>query len=341
MVKPHSSSKSKVWIRALLSAVAFGVVLYLFWPLIGELRNILDLLKHAQWAELGLAVSIQFISYSFLTMLNQLLLSPFSGKIGFWRLMAILTSMAFIEVALPSAGLSGVVLRARLLGKDGYSAEASSFTLLMETIYVGGVMVVVSFAGIWYLLESGGIRLSQLVVLTIITVLLIVGSFMFYRLGQEKQRGMRWAGWILTRWNQMRRILHRPEIPMESLNERLDRFYEGLAGLKRVNSIALLACAFARIALDIATLWLCFLAFHFAISLGILLTGYGLVLSFSGLAALPGGLGLVDISLAAIYARLGAPGAVAVAAALSYRLIAFWLIRFIGFVSWQVLEART
>jgi uncharacterized protein (TIRG00374 family) len=65
-----------------------------------------------------------------------------------------------------------------------------------------------------------------------------------------------------------------------------------------------------------------------------------LVLVLSGLAALPGGLGLVDASLAVIFARLGAPGAVAVAAALSYRLIAFWLVRFIGFVSWQILEAR-
>jgi uncharacterized protein (TIRG00374 family) len=90
----------------------------------------------------------------------------------------------------------------------------------------------------------------------------------------------------------------------------------------------------------VASLGVCFALFNFAIPIGVLLTGYGLTLLLSALASLPGGLGLADFSLAVIYARLGVPGGVAVAAGLSYRLIAFWLIRFIGFVTWQVLEVR-
>ncbi|HEX9331906.1 MAG TPA: flippase-like domain-containing protein [Anaerolineales bacterium] len=340
MVKSRSYSRARVWLRRLLSIFAFGVVLYLFWPLIGELRNVVDLFKEAQWAGLGFAICIEFTSYICVTMLNYLLLSPFSGKIGFWRLMAILPAMAFIEVALPSAGLSGVVLRARLLGRNGYSVEASSFTLLMETIYLSGVMMVVSIAGVWYLVESGGIRLSQLAILSFIMVLLISSGFLFYRIGQDKQRGVLWVERIVTRWNRMMRALGRPSISMEGLTDRVNGFYDGLSQVKHVPPMILLGLATGRIALDVATLGACFIAFGYAIPLGILITGYGLVLAFSGLAALPGGLGLVDASLAVIFARLGAPGAVAVAAALSYRLIAFWLVRFIGFVSWQVLEAR-
>jgi uncharacterized protein (TIRG00374 family) len=96
-----------------------------------------------------------------------------------------------------------------------------------------------------------------------------------------------------------------------------------------------------RVLLDVASLGVCFAIFHYDIPLGVLLTGYGLTLLLSGLASLPGGLGLADLSLAVIYARLGAPGAVAVAAALCYRLIAFWLLRLIGFVTWQVLEVHS
>jgi glycosyltransferase 2 family protein len=340
VAKTRSDPRMGIWIRRLLSVLAFGVVIYLFWPLIGELSNVVDLFKHAEWIWLGLAVSIQFISYTCLTELNYLLLSPFAGKIGFWRLMAILPAMAFIEVALPSAGLSGVILRAHLLGKNGYSAEVSSFTLLMETVYFAVVMMIVSIVGVSYLLKRGEIHPIQLASLTLIMMLLIGGGILLYRTAQDKQRGMMWAGWLSKRWNQMMRAFGRPAMPVESLIERVDRFYDGLSGLKRVPPILLWALAFARIALDIATLGLSFVAFHFAISSGILLTGYGLVLVFSGLAALPGGLGLVDASLAVIFARLGAPGAVAIAAALSYRLIAFWGIRIIGFVSWQVLEAQ-
>lgn len=338
--KSPSISKRRLWIRRLFSVLVFGIVCYLFWPVIGELRNTLDVLRQAQWAVLGLAASTQLLSYSSLTALNYVLLSPFPGKVGFWRLMAILPAMAFIEVALPSAGLSGLVLRARLLGKNGYSAEVSSFTVLMETIYIAGMMVVASLAGVWYLLEKGNIHLKQLVILSILMLLPIIGGLLFYRIGQDQERSLRWAGWLLSRWNQLMSFFHLPVISLESVNERVNSFYQGISGLQRVPPILLLAFAFVRVALDVATLWVCFLAFHFAISPGILLTGYGLVLGLSGLAALPGGLGLVDVSLAGIFARLGIPGAVAVAAALSYRLLAFWLVRFVGFVSWQILEAR-
>jgi glycosyltransferase 2 family protein len=340
IVKSSSYSGLGVWIRRLFSVFAFGVVFYLFWPLMRELRTVIDLYKHAQWVWLGLAVSIQFISYACLAALNYLLLSPFSGKIGFWRLMAVLPALAFIEVALPSAGLSGIVLRARLLGKNGYSLEASSFTLLMEVIYIASVTVSVSSAGVWYLLKSGGIPPSQLVSLIVILMLLIIGGFLFYRIGLDKQRGWLWAKWIVMQWNHVMQAFGRPAISTENLTNRVSRFSEGLSQLKRIPQIFLFGMAVSRVVLDVATLGACFIAFRYTISFGILLIGYGLVLVLSGLAALPGGLGLVDASLAVIFARLGAPGAVAVAAALSYRLMAFWLVRFVGFVFWQILEAR-
>jgi len=324
----------------MLSVFAFGVMFYLFWPLIGELRTVLDLYKHARWIWLGLALSIQFISYACLVALNYLLLSPFSGKIGFWRLMAVLPAMAFIEVAVPSAGLSGIVLRARLLGKNGYSLEASSFSLLMEVIYVATATVIVSSVGVWYLLKSGGIRPSQWVSLIAILMLLIISGFLFYRIGLDKQRVLLWAEWIVMQWNHVMHSFCHPAVSTENLTSRMDHFYEGLSQLKRIPQPFLFVMAVNRVVLDVATLGACFIAFRYTISFGILLIGYGLVLVLSGLAALPGGLGLVDASLAVIFARLGAPGAVAVAAALSYRLMAFWLVRFIGFVSWQILEAR-
>jgi len=127
---------------------------------------------------------------------------------------------------------------------------------------------------------------------------------------------------------------------MEDLEARLDNFYAGLYEMERIPRGYLLGAAIGRVSLDIISLGMCFIAFHYAISPGILLTGYGLMMILSGLAALPGGLGLADVSLAVVFSRLGAPGAVAVAAALTYRLIAFWLVRFVGFVSWQVMEMR-
>jgi uncharacterized protein (TIRG00374 family) len=60
----------------------------------------------------------------------------------------------------------------------------------------------------------------------------------------------------------------------------------------------------------------------------------------SGMAALPGGLGMADAYVPVVFRWLAVPGSVALVAGLTYRLIAFWLVRFVGFLAWQILESR-
>jgi uncharacterized protein (TIRG00374 family) len=71
-----------------------------------------------------------------------------------------------------------------------------------------------------------------------------------------------------------------------------------------------------------------------------LVIGYGLILTFSGVAALPGGLGMADAYVPVIFSWLDIPSSVALAAGLVYRLIAYWLLRFAGYICWQIIEAR-
>jgi hypothetical protein len=59
-------------------------------------------------------------------------LRPLPGCIGFYRLMFVLTAMAFITSAVPSGGADGVVLRARMLGNFGCSVEVR-----LETFHAG------------------------------------------------------------------------------------------------------------------------------------------------------------------------------------------------------------
>ena len=330
-----------IWFKRALALVAFSVVLYLFWPLIGELRNAAGLFLHARWGWLVVAVLVQVLSYACLTELNYLLLQPFKGKVNYWRLMAILPTVAFIEVAIPSAGGSGVILRARFLGQGGYTPEVSTFSLILETIYLGAAMLVVSISGFWYLIHTGELSPRLTVWLAGVVCALLAIAVTAFWAGQKYER-VRKAGLALSRlWNRIASKLHLKTYSPDQVMARIDGFYEGLAKLGHRSRIPYLVFAFSRVALDVSSLGACFVAFSYPIMPGILLTGYGLMLALSGLGALPGGLGLADTSLAVIFARLGAPGAVALAAALAYRLIAFWLLRFIGFINWQMLEARS
>jgi uncharacterized protein (TIRG00374 family) len=92
--------------------------------------------------------------------------------------------------------------------------------------------------------------------------------------------------------------------------------------------------------LDVITLGVCFRLFGYTIATDTLLIGYGLILTVSGVSSLPGGLVMTEAFVPVIFSRLGVPGSVALAAGLTYRLIAFWLVRFIGYISWLILERR-
>jgi uncharacterized protein (TIRG00374 family) len=324
-----------------LTLLAFGIMLYLFWPFVGEMRGSMVVLRTAHWGWFILAIFVQFLSYASLTGLNYLLLKPFKGIISYWRMMAILPSIAFVEVALPSAGASGLVLRARFLGRGGYSVEASTFTNILETIYLAVFMIGISLAGLWYLIRMGELGTVQMIILGSITIVILVGSILVYRAGRERESGKAFASRLLVIWNRLTLRFHRAPYPPEDLETRLDGFYDGLIQLGQTRRWPFLLTAGGRVFLDVTTLGVCLAIFHYSMPIGILLTAYGLTLLMSGLAALPGGLGLAELSLAVIFTRLGAPGIVAVAATLSYRLIAFWLIRFVGFITWQVLEVRS
>ncbi len=338
-VTSPARSRTSVWLQRAVALATLGVAIYLFLPLLRELRAAGNLMRQASWLWLPAALGVQLASYGFLTWLNLLALRPFPGRIGFGRMAATLTSMAFIEVAIPSAGASGVVLRARLLGKHGYSLEASTFSLAVETAFIGLAMGGLALAGLVHLLQRGELGSGQVASLALLGTATVVAAIALWHLIADQDRSRRAMGWLVRAWNRIAGGWRR--VDAARLEPRLATFHANLEQLRRVPLWMFLLAAAARAVLDVATLGICFLLYGHAISPGTLLTGYGLILLLSGLAALPGGLGVADVSVPIVFARLGEPGSVALAAGLTYRLIAWWLLRFVGFVSWQVMEART
>jgi glycosyltransferase 2 family protein len=87
-----------------------------------------------------------------------------------------------------------------------------------------------------------------------------------------------------------------------------------------------------NVAFDMLTLYLLFLAAGEHISLSLLLAGYGLPLLLAKVAFfIPGGVGVVEGGMAALYHVLGIPLATVLAVVLGYRLISFWLPSLAGF----------
>lgn len=80
------------------------------------------------------------------------------------------------------------------------------------------------------------------------------------------------------------------------------------------------------------TLYWVFIAARHPVSLGVLLAGYGLPLLLGKAAFfLPGGVGIIEGTMAALYNGLGVPPGVTVVVILGYRVLSFWIPTLLGF----------
>jgi glycosyltransferase 2 family protein len=90
--------------------------------------------------------------------------------------------------------------------------------------------------------------------------------------------------------------------------------------------------AFLNVVFDMMTLYFLFVATGENVSVGVLLAGYGLPLLLGKVAfIIPGGVGVVESSMAVLYNGLGVPPATTVVVVLGYRLISFWIPSLAGF----------
>lgn len=333
-----SRSSSRKWLRWVISLVLLGLLVYFFWPLLGEIKAAADLFRNADWIWLLVALVFQVVSYSFLTWMNALALQPFSGKIRFIPLAGVLTSMAFISVAIPSAGISGVALRVHLLRKYKYLPEESLFSLVVETTLELIALVSVALVGIVYLIQSGGLTFGNLLLLGLIGVLISALFWLIWHIVRDYERSRRTLKIIVKVWNRYGERIKK--LDLEDMDDRLAYFNQNIRRYPRSSWWKFPISAYGKVILDVLTLGVCFRLFGYTISPETLLVGYGLILTLSGVSALPGGMVMTEALAPVIFSRLGVPGAVALAAGLTYRLVAFWLVRFVGYFSWLILERK-
>jgi len=340
-------SQQYIWLKRALSVVLLALMLYFFRPILAELTQAAGLFRAAHWEWLLAAAAIQIVSYGFLTWLNLLSLQPFSrpaapegGRIGFVKLSGLLTAMAFVEIAVPSAGASGVALRVWLLGRHGYKLEEAVFSLTVETLAEMIALVTIGLLGIVYLLRSG--YDEDMAWLFLIGAGVILAAWLAWRMFMNLRLLRRIVLAGARTWNRLGGRLRR--LDLAYVDHRASVFHANLtrrmAQYRRITFWLFILAAYGKVLTDVASLWACYALFGFAVSPGALLTGYGLILAVSGLNVLPGGIGISELSVPVVLSNLlGVPGPFALVAGLTYRLVAFWAVRFIGFISFQFLQA--
>jgi len=320
--------------RYLPLLILLGLGVHFFLPIIASLENSARVLRSMAFGFVALAFLVEAISYFG----GGYMLTAFValGKQNLSLGRSVMIWMAAYSVGLVAGGLaSSGAATYRWLNQHGSRREWAALAGILPSTFNTVVLAGIAIFGLIQLfilehltqLQLIGFWISMLPTLALVIVLLLGST---YRPKVEK-----FVEWVGSTWA---RLWKRPFDPSHIRKSLADFYFawELMRGGKWKRPLlgAAINCVF-----DMAALYFVFLAAGHSVGLAVLLTGYGLPLLFGRAAfILPGGVGIVESSMAAIYTSLGVPGALSVVVVLAYRLISFWLPALLGLVAVIVLQ---
>lgn len=330
--------------------VTFLAVIALFGVFIfrkgSPLHDIRSVLQQARWEWLLLALVWQAMAYGAVTTLNKIILQHYGADVPWSKQYVIQLAMAFIEAAVPSATISGAVLRVRLLKPHGVSADVATVSTVVEMILIVASIIFLAIP-VFVVVAIGGLQgkniLQQEILLLLSGVLSAGAMVVLWRTERFKRIVHRvssrvslfWDNQILPRWHHQL-----GEWSSQVILSRARYLSSEAITLIKIRPYAIGGSLLARSAFEALGLMMCFYALGQNIPLLTMLLIYTLTVAINSLGAVPGGVGLAEVSLAVLYAQFGISPETAVIVALAYRLTDYWLPRVAGGASWLWLERR-
>ncbi len=309
-----------------LVIVALGV--YYFLPKISSLEKSLEVFSSLKNWALLLALSAQVISYygSGITISECVNLS--GKKISLLR--GTLVFIASTSVGLVAGGMfASTASIFRWIKASGGDNESSSLAASLPPIFLDIVLIGVSIFGLIFLLFTNNLSKTQIIFFLLIVFLLIaIGAFFILEI-RDKERATRILIKIVV-W--IYKII-RKEFHEDKVTESIQHLFSTWEYLIHTGWKGPLLGTSLNVIFDILTLFFVFMAAGKVISPFVLIAGYGLPWLFGRMAFIfPGGVGIIESTMVAMYISLGIESSLATVVVLTYRVISFWLPSIIGFL---------
>lgn len=250
---------------------------------------------------------------------------------------------ALITIAGETVGLAGGMagsLAATYLwvAKDEDMSDEGVLAGVMPVIYNSIALVSFSTIGMTYLLVNKSLSEAQIVFYGLILLVLLVGIiaivYGLFRKQMVENFVLKAGEWINR--------LSKSKMDLVRIKKRMDHFYRSLSLMKEKGWVKIIIGTLINVGFDIVTIYIFFAASGYNITPGVLVAGY--CLSFllgRSIFFIPGGSGVIEGGMVAIFINLGVPAPISVVAALGYRFLSFWLPSLIGFVIMIYLERST
>jgi uncharacterized protein (TIRG00374 family) len=323
-------------VRYLLVLILLGLAVHLLIPQITSLEHSVQVIRQmALWA-VALAVIAQAASYLGSGYLLKAIVQLSESTLSIGK--ATLIVLAAASLGMVAGGMVGSAAATyRWMQKERVKPEVAGLAGTIPGLFNDSILVLVSLVGLIHLLMVH--QLTRLQVLSYVLILLFLGALVGGLVWGFAHRPAitQLAHRIGTRWSRLR---HRSYIP-EKTDGWLTGLFDAWNLLVKGGWRGPFLGAALNVAFDMLTLYFLFIAAGYRVSLGVLLTGYGLPLLLGKMAfMIPGGVGVIESTMVGLYTGLGVPTPVTVVVVLAYRILSFWLPLLLGFPLIMVLQRK-
>ena len=313
--------------RYLLPLIIIGLAVHLLLPQITSLEDSINVIRSMSLWLVLLAVLAQGCSYLGSGYLLKAIIDL--GQTQYSILRGVLITLASASIGLVAGGWVGAAAATyRWVEKSKDASEEAALAGILPPLFNNILLVIVTILGLVYLLIDFDLLRTQMIGYSLF--LSIVGlSLLVIVYGMGHQATI--EPLVLNTIDRLMYLLRRTYDPTP-IRIAMENIYIGLAMLRHRGWPRPALGAGMNIGFDMLTLYFLFLAAGYNVNLGILFAGYGLAFLLGKIAFLfPGGVGVIESGMTAVYSSLGVPNSVSVVVILSYRLFSFWLPSIFGF----------
>lgn len=313
------------WIRWIVVLVLLGLAVHLIIPQLGSLHDSAQVLKTMKPWAVGLAVLSEMLSYVALGYMMKRIVGLTGQVLTLHRAFGV--TLASGAVGLVAGGLVGIGGSSfRWLRDAGIRAEGALLAGWLPTLLNAATIAIFALIGMVELVIFQDLSPALWVAFGLsVALLVVVAGALFWSSGHREA-----AKKILCRWQEKWARIRKKKPDPEHLMATVDRLFDAFHILKTRGWKAPVAAAAAGVVLDMGAMFWLYVAARNLVTPGKLLSGYALPLLIGKVAVIPGGIGVVEGTMIALYHGFGVPTATAVLVVLAYRVIAFWMPNLLG-----------
>lgn len=336
MVARNKKRTWRLWLN-IFTLVALGVLIIVARP------DIIHALENSKglniWALLAM-VPILFLFYWALAKFFLHFFKVLSCKVGIKALFSSMIELNFVNHVFPSGGISGFSYLNWRLRPHDVSTARSTLSQLGRYGFAFIVYVVLMFVSLFLLAIEGKASSLVILMISIIVVTLIFCTLVLVYVIGSKNRIVGFTRVLAGFLNKLIHVVRRknPEtIKLRKVERTFMELHEDFVLLK--HNILEMRWAFVWITLaciaELGLLYAVFVAHGVWVNPGVVVVAL-VVASTAGLiAVLPGGLGIFEPLMSAIFIAMGVPPGLAVSVTLVFRIITLLLTLVTGYPLYQ------